>query len=124
ERTEEVRHTIAVSGDGLLVARSQSLAPERAEQLAAVVSGLVSLAQGVSWCLDCGAVLRTVVQMRKSLLFVMTLGSSDTLASLAAVATPGCDVGQVTFDMAALVEKVGQALTPASRVATPGPGHP
>ena len=115
ERTHGVRHTVAVSGDGLLVAASRDLAPERAEQLAAVVSGVVSLAQGVSWCLDCGPVLRTIVQMRRSLLFVMTLGRAETLASLAAVAVPGCDVGQVTCDMAALVKQVGGALTPAER---------
>jgi predicted regulator of Ras-like GTPase activity (Roadblock/LC7/MglB family) len=124
ERTDGVRHTVAVSGDGLLVAASRNLPPERAEQLAAVVSGVVSLAHGVAWCLDTGPVLRTVVQMRRSLLFVTTLGRGETLASIAALAVPGCDVGQVTFDLAALVEQAGRALTPSERVLTRGPSRP
>jgi uncharacterized protein len=115
ERTAGVQHTIAVSGDGLLVAASRKLAPERAEQLAAFVSGMVSLAHGVSWCLDCGPVLRTIVQTRRNLLFVMALGAGDNLASLATVADQGCDVGQVAFAMARLVEGVGDALAPAAR---------
>jgi predicted regulator of Ras-like GTPase activity (Roadblock/LC7/MglB family) len=117
QRTAGVRHTIAVSGDGLLIAASRDLAPERAEQLAAVVSGVVSLAQGVAATVDRGPVLRSVVQMHKSLFFVMALGEGRTLASLATVAQPGCDVGQVTFEMAALVEQVGAVLTPTARVA-------
>jgi len=73
ERTAGVRHTVAVSGDGLLVAASRELPPDRAQQLAAVVAGVVSLAQGVSACVDRGPVLRTIVQMRRHLLFVISL---------------------------------------------------
>jgi uncharacterized protein len=114
-RTVGVRHTIAVSGDGLLIAASQELRPERADQLAAVVAGVVSLAQGVSTVVERGPVLRSIVQMHKSLLFVMALGEGDTLASLATVAEPKCDVGQVAFEMAALVDQVGAVLIPSAR---------
>lgn len=115
DRTAGVRHTIAVSGDGLLVASSQELAPERAEQLAAVVAGVVSLAHGVAGYVGAGPVLRTVVELRRTLLFVMALGAGETLASVATVAEPGCDVGQVVFEMAGLVEQVGGVLIPAAR---------
>jgi predicted regulator of Ras-like GTPase activity (Roadblock/LC7/MglB family) len=114
QRVIGVRHTVAVSGDGLLVAASNELAPERADQLAAMVAGVVSLAQGLSACTEAGPVLRTIVQMGRSLLFVMALGEGDTLASLAAMVQPGCDVGQVAFEMSGLVDQVGAALTPVT----------
>jgi hypothetical protein len=115
ERTAGVRHTVAVSGDGLLLAGSRELAPERAEQLAAAIAGVVSLAQAVARTVGDGPVLRTVVQLRGSLLFVMALGTGDTLASLATLADPGSDVGQVTFEMAQLASQVGGLLTPSHR---------
>ncbi|MEU7871956.1 roadblock/LC7 domain-containing protein [Dactylosporangium sp. NPDC049140] len=115
QRVIGVRHTVAVSGDGLLVASSSELPPERADQLAAMVAGIVSLAQGLSATTEAGPVVRTIVEMGRSLLFVMALGEGDTLASLAAMVQPGCDVGQVAFEMSGLVEQVGAALTPSSR---------
>ncbi|MFF5232267.1 roadblock/LC7 domain-containing protein [Dactylosporangium sp. NPDC000521] len=115
DRVAGVRHAVAVSGDGLLVAASNELPPERADQLAAMVAGVVSLAQGVSAATDAGPVLRTIVQMGRSLLFVMALGDGHTLASIAAMVQPGCDVGEVAFEMSGLVDQVGAALTPSSR---------
>jgi predicted regulator of Ras-like GTPase activity (Roadblock/LC7/MglB family) len=115
ERTAGVRHTVAVSGDGLLVAASRELSADRAQQLAAVVAGVVSLAQGVSACVNRGPVLRTVVQMRQHLLFVVSLDAGEGLASLAALVTVGCDAGAVAYEMATLAEKAGPALTPGSR---------
>ncbi|HTJ40214.1 MAG TPA: roadblock/LC7 domain-containing protein [Dactylosporangium sp.] len=115
QRVGGVRHTVAVSGDGLLVAASNELPPERADQLAAMVAGVVSLAQGLSACTQAGPVLRTIVEMGRSLLFVMALGEGDSLASLAAMVQPGCDVGQVAFELSGLVDQVGAALTPTTR---------
>lgn len=115
QRVVGVRHTVAVSGDGLLVAASNELPPERADQLAAMVAGVVSLAQGLSAATAAGPVLRTIVEMGRSLLFVMALGEGDTLASLAVMVQPGCDVGQVAFEMSGLVDQVGAALTPSTR---------
>ena len=114
-RVDGVRHTVAVSGDGLLVAASNELPPERADQLAAMVAGIVSLAQGLSACTQAGPVLRTIVEMGRSLLFVVALGEGDTLASVAAMVQPGCDVSQVAFELSALVDQVGAALTPTTR---------
>jgi predicted regulator of Ras-like GTPase activity (Roadblock/LC7/MglB family) len=115
QRVVGVRHTVAVSGDGLLVAASNELPPERADQLAAMVAGVVSLAQGLSACTGSGPVLRTIVQMGRSLLFVTTLSEGDSLASIAVMVQPGCDVGQVAFEMSGLVDQIGAALTPAKR---------
>ncbi|MET7392159.1 roadblock/LC7 domain-containing protein [Dactylosporangium sp. NPDC005572] len=115
QRVDGVRHTVAVSGDGLLVAASEELPPERADQLAAMVAGAVSLAHGVSGCTGAGPVVRTIVEMGRSLLFVTALGEAGSLASLATMVQPGCDVGAVAFEMAGLAEQVGDALTPSLR---------
>jgi predicted regulator of Ras-like GTPase activity (Roadblock/LC7/MglB family) len=115
QRVAGVRHTVAVSGDGLLVAASSELAPERADQLAAMVAGVVSLAQGVSECTAAGPVVRTIVAMDRSLLFVTALDGGGRLASLATMVQPGCDVGEVAFEMSGLVDQVGAALTPTVR---------
>ena len=48
----------------------------------------------------------------------MAIGEGDSLASVAALATPGCDVGQVAFELAGLVDQAGAALSPATRTAT------
>ncbi|GAA3456865.1 roadblock/LC7 domain-containing protein [Dactylosporangium matsuzakiense] len=114
-RVDGVRHTVAVSGDGLLVAASNELAPARADQVAAMVAGIVSLAQGLSATTDSGPVERTIVEMGRSLLLVIALGGGDTLASLAALVHPTCDVGQVAYEMSGLVTQVGAALTPSTR---------
>ena len=97
------------------MASSLELAPERAEQIAAVVAGVVSLAQAVAYTVDRGPVLHSIVQMHKSLMFVMALGDGHTLASLATIARPTADVGQVAFEMTALVTQVGAVLTPQMR---------
>lgn len=47
---------------------------DRVDQLAAVTSGLTSLAQGVSRVLEGGIVNQTVVDMRRGLLIVMAIG--------------------------------------------------
>jgi predicted regulator of Ras-like GTPase activity (Roadblock/LC7/MglB family) len=115
QRATDVRHAVAVSGDGLLVASSPELAPERAEQFAAMVAGTVSLAHSVSRCVDGDVVLRTIVQMRRGLLIVVAIGDGATLASLAVVGQPGCDIGRIAAEMASLVEQVGSTLTPSVR---------
>ncbi|WP_442877579.1 hypothetical protein [Dactylosporangium sp. AC04546] len=53
--------------------------------------------------------------MGHSLLFVTALGEGASLASLATMVQPGCDVGVVAFEMAGLAEQVGDALTPSLR---------
>lgn len=46
DRVPGVAHAVAVSADGLLLASSRDLPRDRADQLAAISSGLVSLTQG------------------------------------------------------------------------------
>jgi len=107
-----IAHVVAVSADGLLLASSRGLPPDRAEQLAAVTAGLVSLAQGVSQCSDGGEILQTVVEMAGGFLFLMSISDGSALAALAA---RNCDIGQVGYELTLLVDRVGNALAPGRR---------
>lgn len=115
ERVPQVAHTVVVSGDGLVVAASRDLPPDRAEQLASVVAGIVQLTEGLARHLNAQPVLHTMVGMGRAYLFVMALGDASGMASLACLAGREGDLGQVAFEMAQLVDQVGAALTPAVR---------
>ncbi len=117
DRVPGVYHAIVVSGDGLLVAASRGVAPERAEHLSAMVAGVVSLTQTIAGALGTGPVLRSVVQMRRSMLFVVSVGEVDSLASLAGVTVSGCDVGLVAAEMADLAQRISVALAPGTPTA-------
>lgn len=112
DRTAGAAHAVVVSADGLHLAGSHGLPRERGEQLAAVVSGLASLTVGASMILDAGTVQQTLVEMRNGYLLVMAVGEG---AHLAVLAQAGSDLGQVGYEMALLVERVGIALNPAVR---------
>jgi predicted regulator of Ras-like GTPase activity (Roadblock/LC7/MglB family) len=110
-----VEHTIAVSADGLLMAASQSIPADRAEQVAAVSSGLASLAVGAARLFDGGAVLQTVVEMEQGYLMLMSVGDGSNLAVLT---QESADIGQVGYEMALLVDRVGRTVQAQARVAT------
>lgn len=107
-----VAHAIAVSTDGLLLAASENLPADRAEQLAAVAGGTVTLARSGARLMGTGGVVQTVVEMEAGLLFLTDVGDGGCLAVLA---PPGCDVGRVGYEMTLLVDKVGEVLEPDSR---------
>jgi predicted regulator of Ras-like GTPase activity (Roadblock/LC7/MglB family) len=112
-----VAHAVAVSSDGLLLAHSRDLPRDRGDQLAAVVAGLVSLTQGAAGLLEAGSVLQNVVEMDGGFLFLMSMGEG---AALAALAARDCDVGQIGYELALLVERVGNVLTPDARTVAVG----
>src|SRR5581483_7857245 len=109
-----VSHAILVSVDGLLIAASEHLPQERADQLAAVSSGLASLATGAAQLFEGGQVLQSVVEMEHGYLLLMRVGDGSHLAALASTS---CDIGQVGYEMAILVERVG-GVVKSSRRAT------
>lgn len=106
-------HGVLVSADGLLMAASQGLPADRADQVAAVSSGLASLALGASRLFEGGAVLQTVVEMDLGYLLLMSVGDGSHLAVL----TQGsADIGQVGYEMALLVDRVGRMVQAQARV--------
>jgi predicted regulator of Ras-like GTPase activity (Roadblock/LC7/MglB family) len=107
-----VAHAIVVSSDGLLMAVSDRLDRARADQLAAVASGLASLTQGAARVFDAGVVNQTIVEMERGFLFVMSVSDGSVLSVLA---SPACDIGLVGYEMALLVTRTGDVLTPQLR---------
>jgi predicted regulator of Ras-like GTPase activity (Roadblock/LC7/MglB family) len=94
------------------MAVSERLDRDRADQLAAVASGLASLTQGAAKLFGGGKVTQTVVEMEKGFLLVMAVSDGSCLAVLAA---PSCDIGLIGYEMALLVARTGEVLTPELR---------
>jgi uncharacterized protein len=112
ERVPDVAHAVVVSADGLTLAVSDGFPQERADQLAAVTSGVTSLTQGAARLFEAGLVVQTVIEMQKGVLIIMAISNG---ASLAVLASSSCDLGLVAYEMTLLVERAGRALTPAAR---------
>ena len=117
EEVPSAAHAILVSADGLLMAASSSIPSDRAEQVAAVSSGLASLAVGAARLFDGGAVLQTVVEMQNGYLLLMSVGDGSNLACLT---EDSADIGQVGYEMALLVDRVGRMIQAEARVAANG----
>ncbi|MGH3544433.1 MAG: roadblock/LC7 domain-containing protein [Mycobacteriales bacterium] len=115
-----IAHSVAVSADGLLMATSAALPRDRADQLAAIAAGVASLTRGAANIFEGGRVSQTVVEMESGFLIVMAISGGSCLAVLA---SQSCEIGQVGYEMALLVERVGAVLTPALRstIGTPTP---
>jgi len=107
-----VAHAVVVSAEGMPLVASAYLPRDRADQLAAVASGLVSLTQGAARCFDAGQVVQTVVEMERGIVLLMSISDGSSLAVLAA---PGCDIGLVGYEMTLLVDRFSQQLTPRKR---------
>ena len=84
DRVPSVAHALVVSSDGLPLACSNGLPPDRVDQLAAVTSGLNSLVEGASRIFEGGPVSQTVVEMEQGFLLVMAVSDGSCLAVLAA----------------------------------------
>ncbi len=108
--TPGVAETLAVSSDGLLLASSRGRDRAEGEQLAAVASGLLSLASGAARAIDRGRVEQLVIEMTDGLLFVTALGDGS---ALAVVAERDGDLGLIGYEMTLLLNRAGAALHPA-----------
>ena len=65
--------------------------------------------------------LQSVVEMENGYLLLMRVGDGSNLATLA---TTGCDIGQIGYEMAMLVERVGTrrpVVTPRAPALVSGP---
>jgi predicted regulator of Ras-like GTPase activity (Roadblock/LC7/MglB family) len=116
--TPDVGSTMVVSGDGLVLAASSAIDEELADRLAAVTSGLGSLASGAAEMLDAEPVRQTIVEMGGGYLFISLISAGS---SLAVFASRRCDMGLVAYEMTMLAARVGHALTPDLRTAPQEP---
>jgi predicted regulator of Ras-like GTPase activity (Roadblock/LC7/MglB family) len=115
-----IRHAVVLSADGLAVAASAGLSREDGEHLAAVASGLHSLAKGATRHFGSGPVRQTMVEFDQGFLFVVAAGGG---ACLAVFSDAGADVGLIAYEMARMVRRVGEHLSSPPRAGS-GPGAP
>ncbi|MEU8528266.1 roadblock/LC7 domain-containing protein [Streptomyces sp. NPDC048629] len=111
-RVEYIRHALVLSNDGLVTGASAGLEREDAEHLAAVSSGLHSLARGSGRHFRAGRARQTMVEFDDAMLFVTAAGEGSCLCVLSAAEA---DVGQVAYEMTLLVNRVGEHLGVAAR---------
>jgi uncharacterized protein len=116
-RIPGARSAVVVSTDGLVLALSERIARDTADQLAAVTSGLASLTSGAAKCFDAGHVNQVIVEMEGGFLFVTKVGDG---AALAVMCESNCDIGLIGYEMSLLVGRIGQVLTPALRAELQG----
>jgi predicted regulator of Ras-like GTPase activity (Roadblock/LC7/MglB family) len=108
--TDGVRDAIAVSSDGLLIATSDGLDRAGADGLAAIVSGMTSLARTASRRHDFDGLKLIMIEMRRGFLLISTIADGSCVGVLA---DPNCDVGLIGYEIAVLVDRAGALLTPA-----------
>ena len=108
-----VTDALVLSSDGLPMAVSPGLSPEHADRLAAVASGFVGLANGVALPFGAGRVTQVIVELERGFVFVTGISEGSCLA---VVAASDSDVGLVAYEMAVLIERASEMLTPTLRV--------
>lgn len=117
DRVPHTRSTVLLSSDGLTKAL-HGLDLDSADQLAAIASGLISLARSAGAKFGGGDGVRQVVaELDDTLLFVSSAGFGSVLAVLA---DREADAGVLGYEMAQLIRSVRPFLgTPARRGAAP-----
>jgi predicted regulator of Ras-like GTPase activity (Roadblock/LC7/MglB family) len=113
-RTPQALHALVLSKDGLKICRTTGLTMDKGDQLAAIASGIQSLAHGASveFGDGTGGVRQSMTEFYGGLLFIVEAGEG---AHLAVVATDEADVGLVGHNMNELVEQIGEYLTAPPR---------
>ncbi len=107
--TAGVLEAIAVSSDGLLMAMSAIRDRANAERLAAVVSGLTSLAGGASNWYQMGAINRVIIDMEEGYLLVTAISSGSVLGVMAG---RSANLSTLAYEMTLFANRAGAALTP------------
>jgi predicted regulator of Ras-like GTPase activity (Roadblock/LC7/MglB family) len=112
ERLPAVEHAAVVSSDGVPLAVSDGIPPDRLEHLSAITAGLISLARGTASMFEGGAVTQTLVTMARGVLVIVAISDGSSLAVLAAM---DADLDLVAYEMTVLAEQAGSVLTPDPR---------
>ncbi|WP_030438141.1 roadblock/LC7 domain-containing protein [Actinoplanes subtropicus] len=107
--TAGVIEAIAVSSDGLLMAMSAIKDRPNAERLAAVVSGLTSLAGGAASWYRLGALNRVIIDMADGYLLVTAISAGSVLG---VIADRTANLGTLAYEMTLFATRAGGALSP------------
>ena len=102
-----IRHAIILSPDGLTLGKAAQMTSGDADHLSALAAGAHSLARGAGQKIGLGEGSQTIIEMDAALLFITPAGRGTCLALLA---DAGADAGQIAYEMARLVKRVGQHM--------------
>jgi len=109
-QTDGVRDAVAVSSDGLLIASSDGLNRAEADQLAAIVSSMASLARSASRRYDFDGLKLVMIEMCRGFLVISVIAGGSCLG---VVAGGDSDLGLVGYEISMLADRFGDLLTPA-----------
>ncbi|MFJ8627293.1 roadblock/LC7 domain-containing protein [Kitasatospora sp. NPDC093550] len=114
--TPGTRHALVLSADGLKLCHTAGLDTDQADQLAAIASGLQSLAHGASieFGDGSGGVRQSMTEFHGGILCIVAAGEG---AHLAVVTDDDADVGVVGHNMHGLIEQIGVHLSAPAREA-------
>ncbi|MER7752930.1 roadblock/LC7 domain-containing protein [Kitasatospora sp. NPDC097643] len=112
--TPGTRHALVLSADGLKLCHTSGLSTDQADQLAAISSGLQSLAHGASieFGDGSGGVRQSMTEFHGGILCIVAAGEG---AHLAVVTDDDADVGVVGHNMHGLIEQIGVHLSAPAR---------
>jgi predicted regulator of Ras-like GTPase activity (Roadblock/LC7/MglB family) len=110
--TPGVTHALIVSSDGLPLIASTGLAPDLADPLAAMTSGIISIGNNIAGQIGQSGCEQVMLKFPSGHFLFMGIG---TLAGFAVLVEEGANLGVVGHQMARLVDSVGHLLTPQLR---------
>jgi predicted regulator of Ras-like GTPase activity (Roadblock/LC7/MglB family) len=107
--TDGVERAVGVSSDGLLMAIAPPLPRAEAEKLAAMISGMTSLALSASRLLSKGPLRQVITEFGAGYLLVSAIRDGSCLG---VITQQNSDLGLVGYASAMLAQRVGALLTP------------
>lgn len=119
DRTPGARHALVLSRDGLKLCLSPGLSADRGDQLAAIASGIQSLAHGASveFGDGSGGVRQSMTEFHGGVLFIVEAGEG---AHLAVIGEEDADAAVIGRSMGELIEQIGDRLRADPRTRTRG----
>jgi predicted regulator of Ras-like GTPase activity (Roadblock/LC7/MglB family) len=107
-----VSHALIMSSDGFPLTASDAMTTTESEQLAAIASGLLSLAGNSARLFNKGSCEQIIIRLTHGYFLFMGIDSG---AGLAVLTGPDCDMKVVAYEMTQFVTSAGHALTPETR---------
>lgn len=111
-RVHGVTHALIMSSDGLPLTVSEAMTTPESEQLAAIASGLLSLAGNSASLFGKGVCEQIIIRLSHGYFLFMSIDSG---AGLAVLTEPECDMKVVAYEMTQFVTNAGHVLTPETR---------
>ena len=112
DKVHGVTHALITSSDGFPLTASAAVESDDAEQLAAIASGLLSLAGSSAALYGKGSCEQIIIRLTHGYFLFMGIGTG---AGLAVLTSPECDMRVVAYEMTQFVTNAGHALTPELR---------